>query len=53
LQLIGRSASEAAAITALAQTVQRDFRAQRTVQVEGWIISRTEAQLCALALLAQ
>jgi hypothetical protein len=53
LQLIGRSATEAAAITALTQTVRRDFREQRTVQIEGWIISRTEAQLCALALLAQ
>jgi hypothetical protein len=53
LQLIARSATEAAAITALSQTVRRDFREQRTVQIEGWIISRTEAQLCALALLAQ
>jgi hypothetical protein len=53
LQLIARSATEAAAITALTQAVRRDFREQRTVQIEGWIISRTEAHLCALALLAQ
>jgi hypothetical protein len=53
LQLIARSATEAAAITALTQAVRLDFREQRTVQIEGWIISRTEAQLCSLALLPQ
>jgi hypothetical protein len=53
LQLIARSATEAAAITALTQAVRLDFRERRTVQIEGWIISRTEAQLCSLALLPQ
>jgi hypothetical protein len=51
LQVIARSATEAAALTALEQAVRRDFREQRSVQVEGWIISRTEAHLCALYLL--
>jgi hypothetical protein len=51
LQLIARSATEAAAVIALAQAVRRDFQEQRSVQVEGWIISRTEAHLCALYML--
>jgi hypothetical protein len=51
LELIARSATQAIAVTALAQAVRRDFREQRSVQLEGWIISRTEAQLCALSLL--
>ncbi|RPH60077.1 MAG: hypothetical protein EHM89_09560 [Acidobacteria bacterium] len=51
LELIARSSTQAIAVTALTQAVRDDFREQRTVQVEGWIISRTEAQLCALSLL--
>lgn len=51
LQLIARSPTEAAAVTALTEAVRRDFREQRSVQLEGWIISRTEAQLCVLSLL--
>jgi hypothetical protein len=53
LQLIGKSPTQAAAVSALSQVVRRDFREQRSVQIEGWIISLTEAQLCALALLPQ
>jgi hypothetical protein len=52
LQLIARAPTDAAAVTALAQAVRSDFREQRSVQLEGWIISRTEAQLCALSRLA-
>jgi len=29
-----------------------DFRAQRTVNLDGWIVSLTEARLCALAALS-
>lgn len=29
-----------------------DFRDGRTVRVEGWVLSRTEARLCVLAALA-
>lgn len=29
-----------------------DFKAGRTVLVDGWVLSRTEARLCALALLS-
>ena len=30
---------------------RRDFAEGRTVRVEGWVLSRTEARLCALAAL--
>lgn len=33
-------------------TIRSDFAAGETVEVEGWILSRTEARLCALALLS-
>lgn len=32
--------------------IRRDFAAGETVHVEGWILSRTEARLCALAALS-
>jgi len=31
--------------------IRRDFEEERTVTLQGWIVSRTEAQLCALAAL--
>jgi hypothetical protein len=48
---IERASSQEKAIEALIREVQRDFREERTVQVEGWILSRTEAALCSLTLL--
>ena len=48
---IERASSQEKAIEALIRDVQRDFREERTVQVEGWILSRTEAALCSLTLL--
>ena len=48
---IERASSQEKAIEALVRDVQRDFREERTVQVEGWILSRTEAALCSLTLL--
>ena len=36
----------------LAAAQREDFRAGRTVSVRGWMLSRTEARLCALAALA-
>jgi hypothetical protein len=36
----------------LADVIREDFRTERTVVVEGWILARTEARLCALAALA-
>lgn len=32
-----------------AETIAADFSAGRVVLVEGWVLSRTEARLCALA----
>ena len=51
LEVIERSSSQQNAITALALAVRRDFQQGRSVQLEGWIVSRTEAELCALVLL--
>jgi hypothetical protein len=51
LDAIGRSRDEAGAIRALVRAVREDFERGRTVQVDGWILSRTEAEICALTLL--
>ena len=48
---IERASSQEKAIAALVRDVRRDFREERSVQVEGWILSRTEVELCALTLL--
>jgi hypothetical protein len=47
---IERASSQEKAIAALVRDVQRDFREERSVQVEGWILSRTEVELCLLTL---
>ena len=51
LEIIERASTSQNAITALDAAVRRDFRQGRSVQLEGWIVSRTEAELCALTLL--
>jgi len=51
LKIIQRSSTGPDAISALEVAVRRDFHEGRSVQLEGWIISRTEAELCALTLL--
>ncbi len=51
LDAIDRSRDEAGAIRALVRAVREDFERGRTVQLEGWILSRTEAEICALTLL--
>ncbi len=51
LRTIAASPGERAAIAALVQAVRRDFREQRTVELEGWVLSRTEVELCLLTLL--
>ena len=51
LQLIERASNQQNAISALGLAVRRDFQQGRSVQLEGWIVSRTEAELCALVLL--
>jgi hypothetical protein len=37
---------------ALANRVRADFLQRRTVKVDGWVLSRTEARLCALCRFA-
>ena len=51
LEVIERASSQQNAIKALGLAVRRDFEKGRSVQLEGWIVSRTEAELCALTLL--
>ncbi len=51
LETIERSPNQQTAVTALVRAVRRDFQQGRSVQLEGWILSRTEAELCALTLL--
>jgi hypothetical protein len=36
----------------VADRIRDDFAEDRVAQVEGWVLSRTEARLCALAALA-
>jgi hypothetical protein len=53
---IGRSVARqpidpAALARAVAEAVRDDFLDRRTVRVEGWVLARTEARLCALAAL--
>ena len=52
VEVIQRASSQQTAISALALAVRRDFQRGRSVQLEGWIVSRTEAELCALTLLS-
>jgi hypothetical protein len=52
LMVINRSRDDPDAIRALVLAVREDFVRGRSVQVEGWILSRTEAEICALTLLA-
>jgi hypothetical protein len=52
LEVIDRSRDQAGAIRALVRAVRQDFERGRSLQVEGWILSKTEAELCALTLLA-
>jgi hypothetical protein len=52
LDVIDRSSDPSDAIRALVKAVRQDFERGRSVQVGGWVLSRTEAELCALTLLA-
>ena len=51
LASIDRARDERSAIRALARAVREDFEHGRAVQVEGWIVSRTEVEICVLTLL--
>jgi hypothetical protein len=52
LALIDRARDQSGAIRSLVRAVRQDFEKGRSVQVGGWVFSRTEAELCALTLLA-
>jgi hypothetical protein len=52
LKLISAGQTRQAALTSLVRAVRSDFRDGRTVELHGWVLSRTEAELCALTLLA-
>jgi len=51
LQIIARAGTVQAARTALRRAVRRDFQEGHYLQLHGWILSRTELELCALVLL--
>ena len=51
LDAIDRARDQPGAIRALVRAVRDDFERGRSVQLEGWILSRTEAEICALTLL--
>jgi len=51
LQLLATARSQKAALTELVSAVRRDFREGRVLQLEGWVLSQTEVELCALTLL--
>ena len=53
LELIDRSRDQPGTIRALVRAVQRDFEQGRVVQVHGWILSKTEAELCTISLLTE
>jgi hypothetical protein len=47
-----RTAGDRELIFALQQRIRQDFVEERVVKLEGWILSVTEARLCALTALA-
>lgn len=51
VQILGAARSQKAALNELASAVRRDFQEGRVLQLEGWVLSRTEVELCALTLL--
>ena len=51
LEILATARSQKAALTQLVSAVRRDFQDGRVLQLEGWVVSRTEVELCALMLL--
>lgn len=47
----GAHMTPSAAQTMLLDAVRRDFERFETIELDGWVVSRTEARLCALAAL--
>jgi hypothetical protein len=51
LQVLAAARSPKTALTELTSAVRSDFRLGRVVQLEGWVLSQTEVELCTLTLL--
>jgi hypothetical protein len=51
LRILAAARTETTALTELASAVRRDFRDGRVLELEGWVLSRTEVELCTLTLL--
>jgi cytochrome c-type biogenesis protein CcmH/NrfG len=51
LALIDGARTQTAIIAALVAAVRLDFQEGRLVELYGWVLSRTEVELCALTLL--
>jgi len=51
LKVLAGARNQKAALTELVSAVRRDFQEGSVVSLEGWVVSRTEAELCALTLL--
>jgi hypothetical protein len=45
-------AGPAGALAAVEAAIERDYRSGRSLQVEGWLLARTELDLCALSMLS-
>ena len=51
LALIDAARTQTAITAAVVAAVRRDFQEGRVVHLQGWVLSRTEVELCALTLL--
>ena len=51
INILAAARTQKAALTELVRAVRRDFQDGRILQLEGWVVSRTEVELCALTLL--
>ena len=50
IALIDAARTQTAVTAALVAAVRRDFQEGRVVHLHGWVLSRTEVELCALTL---
>jgi hypothetical protein len=50
--VIETAPSDSAALTTLAERVRQEFSTDVTFDLDGWVLSRTELDLCALCLFA-
>lgn len=50
IALIDAARTQTAITAALVAAVRRDFQEGRVIELHGWVLSRTEVELCALTL---